>query len=68
MVKIIVFHAYYLGVLLYYILIVQGLGMAPASKGTLLNIHYYYYYHAIYYSNPSTDFSMYTRDITSHLR
>jgi len=32
------------GVLLYYILFVQGLWMAPASKGALLNIHYYYYY------------------------
>ena len=32
------------GVLLYYILFVQRLWMAPASKGALLNIHYYYYY------------------------
>ena len=31
------------GVLLYYILFVQRLWMAPASKGALLNIHYYYY-------------------------
>ena len=31
------------GVLLYYILFVQNLSMAPASNGTLLNIHYYYY-------------------------
>ena len=33
------------GVLLYYILFVQRLWMAPASKGALLNIHYYYYYY-----------------------
>ena len=32
-----------LGVFLYYILFVQRLWMAPASKGALLNIHYYYY-------------------------
>ena len=32
-------------VLLYYILFVQHLWMAPASKGALLNIHYYYYYY-----------------------
>ena len=30
------------GVLLYYIVFVQRLWMAPASKGALLNIHYYY--------------------------
>ena len=35
------------GVLLYYILFVQRLWMAPASKGALLNIHYYYYYYHI---------------------
>jgi len=35
---------HYLGVLLYYIIFVQCLWMAPASKGALLNIHYYYYY------------------------
>ena len=33
------------GVLLCYILFVQRLWMAPASKGALLNIHYYYYYY-----------------------
>ena len=31
------------GVLLYYILFVQCLWMAPGSKGALLSIHYYYY-------------------------
>ena len=31
------------GILLYYILFVQCLWMAPASKGALLNVHYYYY-------------------------
>ena len=32
------------GILLYYILFVQCLWMAPASKGALLNIHYCYYH------------------------
>ena len=41
------------GVLLYYILCVQRLWTAPASKGALLNIHYYYYYYYYYYHKQS---------------
>ena len=37
------------GVLLYYILFVQRLWMASASKEALLNIHYYFYYYYYYY-------------------
>jgi len=46
-------HIKLFGVLLYYILFVQRLWMAPASKGALLNIHYCYYYYIKYQGETS---------------
>ena len=49
------FTAILFGILLYYILFVQRLLLAPASKGALINMHYYYYYYYYYYIHISLE-------------